>query len=287
MSIFVIDTAVLPTLVVVIIWGALEVPVGWLPKFRLVGEKLMAVATPVRATVRGLAGEFAVTVKLPFCVPGAVGRNVTLIVQEAPGANEVPQLLVWLYGAVTAILLIVRAVVPVLVSVAVFDGLRVLMTCVANVIVDGASVAELVVPVPERATVCGLLGAESVMVNEPLSTPVVAGLKVTEIEQEAPAASEEPQVLLSVKSLALVPVMAIPVIMSAVLLLFVRVASRGEVVTPTAELPKLSAQGQTCSPRTNLATKTMSFPWELQLLHTERKAPGVVGKSGEKVRPVR
>ena len=41
----------------------------------------------------------SVTVKLPFRVPTAVGLNVTLIVQLAFAASEVPQLLVWAKSA--------------------------------------------------------------------------------------------------------------------------------------------------------------------------------------------
>ena len=49
---------------------------------------------PVRLTVCGLPVALSVTVIVPGCVPVAVGVNVTLIVQLAPAATEVPQVLV-------------------------------------------------------------------------------------------------------------------------------------------------------------------------------------------------
>ena len=47
----VIDTVELPMLVTVKLCGALDVPTGSLPRFRLVVEELMAVPLPVKATV--------------------------------------------------------------------------------------------------------------------------------------------------------------------------------------------------------------------------------------------
>src|ERR1700722_17630681 len=47
---------------------------------------------PVRATVSGLPGALLLTESVPVADPAAVGANVTLTVQEAPAASEVPQL---------------------------------------------------------------------------------------------------------------------------------------------------------------------------------------------------
>ena len=52
-------------------------------------------------------------------------------------------------------------------------------------------------PVPVRLTVCGLPVALSVMVMEPGWLPVAVGVKVTLMEQLAPAAREAGQVLVS------------------------------------------------------------------------------------------
>ena len=52
-------------------------------------------------------------------------------------------------------------------------------------------------PVPETLTVCGLLGASSVMVSVPVLEPVVVGENVTPTVQLAPAATLAPHVLLA------------------------------------------------------------------------------------------
>jgi hypothetical protein len=49
------------------------------------------------------------------------------------------------------------------------------------------------VPVPERATVCGLPAALSVIVTIADRAPVAVGVKVTAIVQVAPAATLVPQ----------------------------------------------------------------------------------------------
>jgi hypothetical protein len=64
------------------------------------------------------------------------------------------------------------------------------------------------VPVPVKLTVCGLPAALSEMLRVPLRVPVAVGVKVTVIVQSAPAATELPQLLVSAKSPALVPVTA-------------------------------------------------------------------------------
>src|SRR5437868_3771604 len=55
-------------------------------------------------------------------------------------------------------------------------------------------------PVPERATVCGLLGSESVSVSVPVRVPVAVGVKVTSTAQLAPAGRLAPQSWLWEKS---------------------------------------------------------------------------------------
>jgi hypothetical protein len=57
--------------------------------------ELKAMPTPVNEAVCGLLLALSVTVKVPVRVPVAVGLKVTLIVQLAKAANDVPQLLVW------------------------------------------------------------------------------------------------------------------------------------------------------------------------------------------------
>src|SRR5207245_10959174 len=99
-----------------------------------------------------------------------------------------------------------KLVVPTLVSVAVFAALVVPMATVPKFKLVGESFA--VVPIPLRVTFCGLPAALSVTLSAALRVPLAVGLKVTLIVQLAPAANELPQVWVWAKSLALVPVIS-------------------------------------------------------------------------------
>ena len=63
-----------------------------------------------------------------------------------------------------------------------------------------ANVKSGTVPVPESDTVCGLLAALSVIVNDPVLVPTAVGLKVTEIVQFASGAKDVPHVFVPAKS---------------------------------------------------------------------------------------
>ena len=84
---------------------------------------LGATPVPVRLTVCGLPVALSVTVMVPGWLPVAVGVKVTVMVQLAPAATEVPQVLVWAYGALAAMLVMFSAPVPALVSVTVCAAL--------------------------------------------------------------------------------------------------------------------------------------------------------------------
>src|SRR5271170_3514385 len=68
-------------------------------------------------------------------------------------------------------------------------------------------------PVPVRATVCGLPVRLSAMLTEAVRVPATVGTKATEIVQLAATAREAPQVLVWIKSPAFVPVMVMPVML--------------------------------------------------------------------------
>jgi hypothetical protein len=74
-------------------------------------------AVPLRETVCGLSAALSVNVTVPFTLPVVSGARVTLIAQFAPAASVVPQLLVSAKFALAAILVILSAAVPELVSV--------------------------------------------------------------------------------------------------------------------------------------------------------------------------
>ncbi|MFZ0797302.1 MAG: hypothetical protein WAM98_05895 [Terriglobales bacterium] len=88
---------------------------------------------------------------------------------------------------------------------------------------------------PLREIVCGLSAALSVNVTVPLTLPVVLGARVTLIAQFAPAASIDPQLLVSAKfALA-----AIPEIASGAVPALESVMSRGSLVEPSCSSPKV------------------------------------------------
>jgi hypothetical protein len=98
-----------------------------LPNDREFGETLAVVVAatpvPVRLIPCGLLGSLSVMVTEAVLVPVAAGVNVTLIVQLAPAATELPHVLLSgkspMSAPVTAMLVMERAELPVLVRVTV------------------------------------------------------------------------------------------------------------------------------------------------------------------------
>ena len=80
-----------------------------------------AVPVPERLTVWGLPVALSATLSVAARAPLAEGLKVTLIVQFAPAATELPQVLVWAklleVVPITARLVMVNAALPELVSV--------------------------------------------------------------------------------------------------------------------------------------------------------------------------
>ena len=100
---------------------------------------------------------------------------------------------------------------------------------------------------PVKLLVCGLLLAPSVTVRVPVRVPTTLGVKLTLMVHFAFPASEVPQVLVCEKS----PVVAMPVIESDVLRLFVKVTLVGVLVVPTVRLANVSVDGDnvtSCTP---------------------------------------
>ncbi len=184
---------------------------------RLVGERPATAAVPVpeRLTLWVLpAVALSVRVTAALRVPVADGVKVTLIVQVAPAATELPQLLVWVkslgFVPVSAILVRLKAALAVLLRVMVWTALVAPTAWLANVRLVGERLAtgSAPVPVPERLTAWGLPLALSATLSEAVQLPLAEGLKVTLIAQLAPAATELPQLLVWAKSLGLAPVSA-------------------------------------------------------------------------------
>lgn len=186
----------------------------------------------------------SVIFRVALRAPVLVGLNVTLIVQLAPAANELPHPLSPKSpgsAPMIVILLIVIAVVPTFFIVIVLSAVLPTVTEPKFRLVAESSA---VVPIPLRGSFCGLPLALSVKVRVALRAPVAVGLNVTVIVQLADAARDAPQVVpVSGKSPASVPVTAMLVIVIAVVPTFFSVTIFAVLVTPTAKVPKLRLLG--------------------------------------------
>jgi len=113
--------------------------------------------------------------------PAFVGAKWPWKVQFAPTARLVPQLFAKTkedaLAPVTAILVIDKAAVPVLVSVTVCDALVSPTVIEPNARLVGDKVTGGATPVPLNAMVCGEVAALSVIVMAAVNAPVLAGAK--------------------------------------------------------------------------------------------------------------
>src|SRR5580658_744192 len=205
---------------------------------------LTAVPVPVRISFCGLVTSLSVTVTLALRVPRAAGVNVTVMEQLEFGARLLPQVLVSLKSErsvpPTAILVIVMAVLPRLVMVAVCAALDVPTAVPAKVKLAGANFTP--VPVPLRAAVCVPPAPTTLNVADCL--PSAVGSNSTETEQFAPAARVEPQLLaLMGNSEALAPVTETLEIETAPVPALVRVATLAALVLPMTTMPHVRLVG--------------------------------------------
>jgi hypothetical protein len=246
-------------------FAALVEPTATVPKDKDAGRRVaVAVEPPLpvpeRATVCEPVLVLSKTVRVAERAPEAVGLKVIVTKQVASG------LIVPEFGQVLEVLsLKSAALVPVMVMLLMFSAIVVLVSVsvddfaalvepTATVPKDkdaGRRVAVAVVPplpVPERATVCepALVLSKTVRVAE--RDPEALGLNVTVTRQVASGliVPEPGQVLdvLSLKSAALVPVMVMLLMFSAmVVLVSVKVEDFAALVEPTATVPKLRVAG--------------------------------------------
>jgi hypothetical protein len=195
------------------------------------------VPVPVSAAVCGLLGLLSATLKVAVAAAAAVGVNVTLMVQAAPAARVVPQVVVSANKDADVppmeTAMAFKGEVVLLLRVTIFAGLVVLMDWLPKATVAGVRNMPVggAVPVPVSETVCGLLGSLSPMVSAAFSVAVVEAVKIISMVQFEPAAKVVVQVEVpTVKSVALAPVneMVMPVSVAEVLLYKVTVAERHE-----------------------------------------------------------
>src|SRR5947208_1589124 len=135
----------------------------WVPAGPVNPKLGAAVPFPVSATVCGLPPALLTTDSVPVRAPEAVGVKVTSMVQFAPAANVAglvgqafaPEL-VAAKSPETPNELMVKAAVPVFVSVTVIGVLAVDSNWLPKPRLVGANPAPGAVPLPVSATVCGL-----------------------------------------------------------------------------------------------------------------------------------
>jgi uncharacterized protein YqcC (DUF446 family) len=233
--------AAVPVLLSVTDWTALVVPTFWLAYVRLPElSDTIGTPTPVpeRVTVWGDPAALSVMVTDAPRLPAAVGVNVTEMLQLPPAATLAPQVLVCAKSPglvpATAMLVTVKAAVPVLLSVTDWAALVVPTFWLAYVrLPELSDTIGTAAPVPERVTVWGDPAALSAMVTDAPRLPAAVGVNVTEMLQLPPAATLAPQVLLCAKSPGLVPVTAMLVIVKAADPVLLSVTDWAALVVPT------------------------------------------------------
>ena len=132
--------------------------------------------------VSGDPAAVSVIVIAAFSAPIAVGAKCPWIVQLAPTGRLVPQVLAKTkeeaLAPVTAMLVIVKGVLPVLVRVTDCEGLEAPTVVAGNEILVVESFAtDDASPVPLKGMDCGELAALSVMVIAAVNAPVAVGPK--------------------------------------------------------------------------------------------------------------
>ncbi len=181
----------------------LVVPWYWLPKVKLLEEKLATEEIPTPVPVRVIACEPLPALSLMLTAaerfPAEAGVIVTLIVQLPPAATEVPHVLVWAkspgLAPVKPILLTkFNTALPVLVRVTDCAALVVPRFWLAKTRLEAFRLTAGPPPVPERLMVCGLPTALSEMFTVAVRLPVAEGVKVTLIVQLPPTARVPTQV---------------------------------------------------------------------------------------------
>ena len=139
--------------------------------------------------------------------------------------------------------------------------------------------AAAAVPTPFRAADCGLCGALSATARVPVCVPAAVGLKVTLMEQFAPAASCAPQLLVCRK----LPVIEIPEMLRAAVPVLERVMAIGALVEFTICEGKLSVLGDKAATDPTLVPLSETVPdpmvASLATLRVPVKLPIALGRN--------
>src|SRR5206468_233151 len=240
--------------------GAVEVESRGLPKSRLVGANPTpgAVPFPLRESICGLPPASSASDSVPVPAPEAVGVTVTLMVQVPPAAKvaglvgqALAPVLVAAKSPEAANELIVKAAVPVFVSVTVIAVLVVASSWLPKPRLVGANPTPGAVPFPLRENICGLPPASSASDSVPVRAPEAVGVKVTLMVQFAPAAKVAGlvgQALAPVLVAAKSPEAANELIVKAAAPVFVSVTVIGALVVASSWLPKSRLVGANPTP---------------------------------------
>jgi hypothetical protein len=216
-------------------------PTAVVAKLKLPGVTVAMgpLAAPERATVWGLFPAESVNVRVAVRGPLAEGVNVTLTAQLALPARLVPQVLAEIAKSAafvpdTEMLLIFITDPAPFVSVTDCAGAVEPMAVAAKVRPPGVTLAVVALPVPERATVCGLFPAESVKDSVAVRGPVAEGVNLMLTLQFAAPARLVPQVFAEIaKSAALAPATAMPPMLIAAVPPFVKATDCAALAVPT------------------------------------------------------
>src|ERR1019366_4203866 len=151
----------------------------------------------------------SVTTSVPLRPPAPVGVNVTLIVQVPFATSVLPQVFAETEKSVALapdipMLAMFNMALPILVRVTV----RVLLVVTdwlpkGKLLVERLATAAGPTPAPVRLILCGLPLALFLIATEAERLPAEPGVNATAIVQLPPAATESPQVVVSVKSAGL------------------------------------------------------------------------------------
>jgi hypothetical protein len=235
------------------VWTLLVEPTFWAVKVRLEAVTLAVgpIPVPVKLAVCGLPARVSKTLTEAVRVKGAVGENLTEIVQVAFTANNKPTLQVVFsekspgFVPVILTLLMVKLAVPVLVTVITVAEVVELTFSYPKGTLAGEKLIWPAVPVPLRPIDCGLAGALSVREMAADSAVTVEGVNVTLSVQKLPAVTGLPHVFpVKAKSAAFAPVTATLVKFKVAFPVFVRVTDSGALVVLWAWLPKLRLEGE-------------------------------------------
>jgi hypothetical protein len=169
-----------------------------------------AVPVPLNITVWGLVEAASVRTRLAVSAAATDGLKTTLTVHDALAAMLVPHVVVEVKSVLAAAgeppetVALVNAIaeLELLVSVTIFAADAVLIVCDPKAKLMGLTVKALplLVPVPDKATVWGLVEAVSVRTRLAVSAAATDGLKTTPTVHEVLAAMLAPHVVVDVKS---------------------------------------------------------------------------------------